>query len=517
MRQRRRDWMRRRRPCWRCAAGQSQWGSELSPLFLQLVLERLQWEPRVCGIMRAVCSTWSSILDGLLPRLDPRGSAAVMTGKLGWYQSVTELDLTRCEEDDVSVVLVELGSMPSLRSLSLPSSCAERAVDAEAVCGLTALTTLCFHGYGIQEVGEWVLDLSRLTTLTTTLRLEECAAVTDKEVLALSNLTGLTDLNLGGCNKVTSEGLMQHVGVDAKQASAGALSLSTGHAARRQRDAFVVRQSAPADSAARSRPYRRALGSLVRDQLPEFATSLGTLATHLSPKSKRWSGAGLLSSELRVPPCSDGRARSLGAAEGAAIRRELLGGGSPVAGTATSASPRVQAMEEKLNTAAAVLGQAAAMASSAASDLDRLQCTDYSTSLISVPAKPSPWRPNQGTHGLLRIHLVTTRPFIHMLEQYLGLVSAEANNCSQPLTAGVIGELYVEDAYSVDSVMISLSIHTNGSVLDSMAVSVRPTQQDLGNKSDWPTDTLGPHQRYAAPPFPCMVLNTLQFSGRNRD
>jgi hypothetical protein len=128
------------------AAGQSLWGSELSPLFLQLVLEYLQWDPALCGVMRAVCSTWGSILDALLPRLDPRGSATVMKDKLGWYQSVTEVDLWRCEEEeDVSSVLAELASMPSLRSLVLPSSCAERAVDAEAVCGLTTLTTLRFE------------------------------------------------------------------------------------------------------------------------------------------------------------------------------------------------------------------------------------------------------------------------------------------------------------------------------------------------------------------------------------
>ena len=31
------------------AAGESQWGSNLPPLFLQLVLELLQWEPAVCA------------------------------------------------------------------------------------------------------------------------------------------------------------------------------------------------------------------------------------------------------------------------------------------------------------------------------------------------------------------------------------------------------------------------------------------------------------------------------------
>jgi hypothetical protein len=106
--------------------------------------------------------------------------------------------------------------MPSLRSLTLPSWCAEGVVDAEAVYGLTTLTSLQFRAMEWldedgepleeEEAGEWVVDLSRLTTLNV-LDLWECTAVTDKEVLALSNLTGLTDLNLGGCINATSEGL----------------------------------------------------------------------------------------------------------------------------------------------------------------------------------------------------------------------------------------------------------------------------------------------------------------------
>ena len=79
-------------------------------------------------------------------------------------------------------------------------------MDAEAVCGLDTLTTLSFDAFQlpVEEAGEWMLDLSRLTTLTIHLKL--CAAVKDREVLALSNLTGLADLNLEYCN-VTSEGV----------------------------------------------------------------------------------------------------------------------------------------------------------------------------------------------------------------------------------------------------------------------------------------------------------------------
>jgi hypothetical protein len=176
-------------------------------LFLQKVLELLQWQPAVCG---GRCSSWSDILDALLSRLRPLRSLSVtMEGKLGWFESVTVVDLMRCENGGAGV-LPELRSMPSLRSLVLPASCAERAVDAEALCGLTTVTTLRFcpeyDDEDVEVVGEWVLDLSRLPTLTT-LHFESCYAVMDKEVLALSNLLGLTDLNLCCCRNVTSEGL----------------------------------------------------------------------------------------------------------------------------------------------------------------------------------------------------------------------------------------------------------------------------------------------------------------------
>ena len=107
--------------------------------------------------------------------------------------------------------------MPALRCLTLPATCGERAVDAEAVYGLTELTMLFFSVepsrreyedggvYVVTAQGEWVLDLSRLTTLTI-LEVEGCP-VTDKQVRALSSLTGLTHLNLACCRNITSNGL----------------------------------------------------------------------------------------------------------------------------------------------------------------------------------------------------------------------------------------------------------------------------------------------------------------------
>ena len=88
---------------------------------------------------------------------------------------MTEVYLWDYEEEDMSRHLPALRSMPSLRILELPVSCAESAADAEALYGLTMLTTLRFcemrerdgdDGELVEDVGEWVLDLTRLTTLT---------------------------------------------------------------------------------------------------------------------------------------------------------------------------------------------------------------------------------------------------------------------------------------------------------------------------------------------------------------
>ena len=62
------------------AAGQSQWGSELPPLFLLLVLQYVRCHPAVCSVMRAVCATWSSIHDALRPA----AVAKALGGDHGW-------------------------------------------------------------------------------------------------------------------------------------------------------------------------------------------------------------------------------------------------------------------------------------------------------------------------------------------------------------------------------------------------------------------------------------------------
>jgi len=195
----------------------SQWGSELPPLFLLMVLKRLSgmWRPRAYGAIRATCSTWSSIFDAWCPELVPLRWTAVMADKMAWFQSVTTMNLLDCEEvADISSNLAELRSLPSLHTLTLPASCAERAADAEAVYGLTTLTELSFTETRVDfadepmvmEEAEWVLDLSRMTTLSS-LSLQECVTVKGEQMEAVSTLTGLTHLSLYNCFNVTTAGL----------------------------------------------------------------------------------------------------------------------------------------------------------------------------------------------------------------------------------------------------------------------------------------------------------------------
>ena len=116
-------------------AGVSKWGSELPPAFLRMVLEQLEWDAADCGAMRATCSMWSDIHDTWCPELYPVRWTAVMEGKMGRFPSVTKVNMVCCEKEDIGSNLVELRSMPTLRSLELPAICAEREVDAVALYG----------------------------------------------------------------------------------------------------------------------------------------------------------------------------------------------------------------------------------------------------------------------------------------------------------------------------------------------------------------------------------------------
>jgi hypothetical protein len=77
------------------------------------------------------------------------------------------------------------------------------------VYGLTTLTKLTLgemrheDGVPVEDGGEWVLDLSRLTTLTR-LDLAWCTTATDEQVRAVRlGLPGLTRLDIRNCNNVT--------------------------------------------------------------------------------------------------------------------------------------------------------------------------------------------------------------------------------------------------------------------------------------------------------------------------
>ena len=133
--------------------GVSQWRSnpmlfrgwaELPKELLAKVLELLQWRRGVCGAVRVVCSAWGDVHDEYCRKLQPRRSAAVMKDKLAWFPSVTEVYLEGCAVEDASAVLAELGSMPCLRVLKLPASCAERARS-------TPDAALAHHSFGVSQ------------------------------------------------------------------------------------------------------------------------------------------------------------------------------------------------------------------------------------------------------------------------------------------------------------------------------------------------------------------------------
>jgi hypothetical protein len=90
--------------------------------------------------------------------------------ELSSLTALTTLNLGDCRNVSAEG-LCAVNSLTGLTTfnLSLPASCAEDAAYAEAVCGLTTLTTLRFvelRERDVGEAGEWLLDLSRLTSLT---------------------------------------------------------------------------------------------------------------------------------------------------------------------------------------------------------------------------------------------------------------------------------------------------------------------------------------------------------------
>ena len=210
------------------AAGANPWGTDLPPHFLVQLFELLKWDlstpnqywssksTGACAVMRATCATWCRIHDANYPRrlrLRLRRSVAIVEGKMRLFQRVSEVDLSMCDEDLVGGVLVEMRAMPSLRTLEIPASSTTSAVDAEALYGLTTLTTLSVNAEEMYDdegdtiladaAGEWVLDLSKLATTLTSLDLKH-THLTAEAAQGLSSLTKLSTLHLDGCIRLTS-------------------------------------------------------------------------------------------------------------------------------------------------------------------------------------------------------------------------------------------------------------------------------------------------------------------------
>ena len=92
--------------------------------------------------------------------------------------------------------------MPTLRSLELPAICAERKADAEALYGLTTLVTLKFckpssmMDGSMMDLYDWVLDLSRMTTLTSLILEQPFLHRPEQQVQDLRARAGRTDLDI---------------------------------------------------------------------------------------------------------------------------------------------------------------------------------------------------------------------------------------------------------------------------------------------------------------------------------
>ena len=234
----------------------SAWGSDVPLLVWQLVLGLLAWERGVSGAFRATCSGWQFAHDALFPRLELEpGSTTTdewMRGRWGRFPSVATVKLWLPTATFLPL-LPELQSLPALTKLQLVFQGWMRASDMQALAqSLPKLSSLSIADrydsedeggdeYSEEVEGDEVVGLSELSSLQslTTLKFwsgsrslvsrEGLAAlkgltglhtlqlswpgaykstVTNTELGALSSLTGLTSLVIGGCPAVTDLGAL---------------------------------------------------------------------------------------------------------------------------------------------------------------------------------------------------------------------------------------------------------------------------------------------------------------------
>ena len=118
---------------------------------------------------------------------------------------VTRLRLSRWTTDEGMWLLVR--RFPAVVSLEMQGDLTDKGLKAVSnLTGLTSLDVSCITPwcYGVTNKG--LRALSSFTGLTS-LNLRGCNGVTDKGLQALSSLTGLTSLNLFGCSGVTDKGV----------------------------------------------------------------------------------------------------------------------------------------------------------------------------------------------------------------------------------------------------------------------------------------------------------------------
>jgi Leucine-rich repeat (LRR) protein len=187
--------------------------TELPEYVFEAVVKHVQGDRGASGVFRRVCRAWREAHDRLLTELTPKRSDEVVAvaRRLDIFGGLQTLDFT-----DSPISGYDANAMSSLTGLTSLRLCSCSVTNKRvlALAGLTGLTFLdLYDNRSITDTG--VVALSSLTALTD-LRLDGNGRVTDEGVMALAEMTALTHLDLSSCVAVTDK------------AAVAALSLLTG-------------------------------------------------------------------------------------------------------------------------------------------------------------------------------------------------------------------------------------------------------------------------------------------------
>ena len=200
------------------------------------ILEKLQSED--AKAFRLVCSSWRDAHGVTVKALMPTSRQFSVAACARVFPFINTADVSGVHDEYLTEALRDLRELPFLRNLDLQNARALDCGDFEHLAQLSQLQTLNLRGQRLVSpaqlqrlasslpalttidlgccdsmTDEALLQLGKMNGLTS-LRLADTDGVTDSGLRHLSGLLSLTDLDLTGCSDVTDTGIGHLTGLD---------------------------------------------------------------------------------------------------------------------------------------------------------------------------------------------------------------------------------------------------------------------------------------------------------------